>query len=152
MSDVTTENTKEFEILDKVLSDSIDCELLKELNHYLDIVKAKSRALSSSLKRCFENAKNSRRYLLVYKLGKKDAQTGTDIKDDIQLRKYLEDFLKDYFEKNDFMHYREFVRLNRACAIDVGIEVSSKIKDMYNEFFTGKRLTSAYKIGLYAAT
>ena len=134
------------------MCEQIDKDIISELDYYLDVVKGKSRALSSSLKRCFENAKNSRRYLLVYNLGKKDAQTGTDIKDDIQLRKYLEDFLKDYFEKNDFMHYREFVRLNRACAIDVGIEVSSKIKDMYNNFFSGKRLTQAYKLGLLGLT
>ncbi len=148
MSNTNIENNTEFESLDKLLGEQIDKDIISELDYYLDVVKGKSRALSSSLKRCFDNAKNSRRYLLVYNLGKKDAQTGTDIKDDIQLRKYLEDSLKDYFEKNDFMHYREFVRLNRACAIDVGIEVSSKIKDMYNNFFSGKRLTQAYRLGL----
>ncbi len=45
------------------------------------------------------------------------------------------------------MHYREFVRLLRACSIDVGGEVSSHIKEMYNNFFLGKRLVKAYLLG-----
>ena len=72
MSDLTLENTREFEELDKVLSDSIDKELLSNLDHYLDIVRKNSRALASSLKRCFDNARKSKRYLLVYELGIKD--------------------------------------------------------------------------------
>ena len=155
MSDLTLENTREFEELDKVLSDSIDKELLKSLDHYLDIVRKKSRALASSLKRCFDNARKSKRYLLVYELGINDRKNAPVERLHISaepldkdLEKYLENHLKDYFEKNDFMHYREFVRLLRACTIDVGGDISFHIKEMYNNFFFKKRLVEAYKLGI----
>ena len=147
-------NTIEFESLDKVLSDLVDKELLADLDHYLNLVRNKSKALSSSLKRCFDNAKKSMRYLLVYELGKndsKDAPPGRLMKEK-DLEKYLENYLKDYFEKNDFMHYREFVRLLRACTIEVGGDVSFHIKEMYNGFFFKKRLIEAYKVGTFHAT
>jgi hypothetical protein len=147
MSNTNIENSMEFESLDKLLSEQIDKDIISELDNYLEVVKTKSKALSSSLKRCFENARKSQRFLLAYKLGQKDKIENKLLKNEV-LKNYLEDYLKDYFEKNDFMHYREFIRLNRACAIDVGVEVSSKIKDMYNDFFSGKRLTQAYKLGL----
>ena len=136
----------QFEELDKVLSESIDKEILLNLDHNLSLVREKSRALASSLKRCFDNAKKSMRYVLVYNLGKEDSKNKKYTKEE-ELQKYLEDYLKDYFEKNDFMHYREFVRLLRACTIDVGGEVSSPIKEAYNNFFLGRRLIRAYKIG-----
>ncbi len=142
----TPENIKEFEALDKVLSESIDKEILASLDYNLNLVREKSRALASSLKRCFDNARKSMRYVLVYNLGKEDLKSNKTIKDE-ELQKYLEGCLKDYFEKNDFMHYREFVRLLRACTIDVGGEVSSPIKEAYNSFFLGKRLVKAYKLG-----
>ena len=135
---------KEHEHVDKLLSESVDREIIFDLEHYLEIVRKKSRALASSLKRCFDNARKSMRFVLVYNLGNNEKEK--NIKEE-ELGKYLENYLKDYFEKNDFMHYREFVRLLRACTIDVGGETSSKIKEMYNEFFLGKRLISAYRIG-----
>ena len=140
------------ESLDKTLSETIDKEIISNLEHYLEIVRNKSRALASSLKRCFDNARKSKRYVLVYNLGKEDAKKGTGElgnwgSGDKELEKYLEKYLKDYFEKNDFMHYREFVRLLRACTIDVGGDTSSHIKEMYNNFFLGKRLIEAYKLG-----
>ncbi|GEM_PF-1481787 len=147
MNDLTLENTREFEELDKVLSDSIDKELLSNLDHYLDIVRKKSRALASSLKRCFDNARKSKRYLLVYELGIKDRRDVPAERLDKDLEKYLENYLKEYFEKNDFMHYREFVRLLRACTIDAGGDISFHIKEMYNNFFFKKRLIEAYKVG-----
>ena len=142
-----TENTKEFELVDKLLLESIDTDITSHLEEKLEIVQTKSRALASSLRRCFKNARNSKRYVLVYNLGKQHKADGLYIKEE-ELRKYLENYLKDYFEKNDFMHYREFVRLLRACTIDVGGEISSPIKEMYNEFFFGKRLVKAYELGM----
>ena len=136
----------QFEELDKVLSESVDKEILLNLDTNLNLVREKSRALASSLKRCFDNARKSMRYVLVYNLGKEDYKNQKNIKDE-ELEKHLEDYLKEYFEKNDFMHYREFVRLLRACTIDVGGEVSSPIKEMYNKFFLGRRLVEAYKLG-----
>ena len=146
MSDITAENTKEFELLDRLLLDSIDNEIISELDFYLDRVREKSKALASSLKRCFDNARKSMRFVLVYNLGKEDKKNRKDIKEE-ELKTYLEGYLKDYFEKNDFMHYREFVRLLRACTIDVGGKVSSPIKEAYNNYFLGKRLIKAYKLG-----
>ena len=140
------ENTKEFEVLDKLLSEQLDKDIISNLDYYLGIVRTKSRALASSLKRCFDNARNSMRYVLAYNLGKEDKKNSVLISEE-ELKKYLETFLKDYFEKNDFMHYREFVRLLRACTIDVGGETSSHIKEMYNDFFFGKRLIKAYLFG-----
>lgn len=148
MNYTTIENIKEYESLDKTLSETIDKEILSDLEHYLSIVRNKSRALSSSLKRCFDNARKSMRYVLVYSLGKEDAKNKRHIKEE-ELESYLENYLKDYFEKNDFMHYREFVRLLRACTIDVGGDTSSHIKEMYNNFFLGKRLVKAYKLGCH---
>ena len=144
MNNTELENSIEHNALDKLLSETIDKEIILELEHYLEIVKKESRALASSLKRCFENARKSMRYVLVCNLGKSEKEK--NIKEE-ELEKYLENYLKDYFEKNDFMHYREFVRLLRACTIDVGGATSSKIKEMYNNFFLGKRLIAAYKIG-----
>ena len=138
--------TDEFESIDTILSEAVDKELLSELDHYLDLVKEKSNALASSLKRCFSNARKSRRFVLVYNLGKEDAKNKKYLNEE-ELKHYLENYLKDYFEKNDFMHYREFVRLLRACTIDVGGEISSPIKEMYNSFFFGNRLVKAYKLG-----
>ncbi len=141
-----SENTIDFESLDKLLSDSIDNEILSDLDYWLSIVREKSKALASSLKRCFDNARKSMRYVLVYDLAKQDFINKQHIKEE-ELKGYLENYLKDYFEKNDFMHYREFVRLLRACSIDVGGEASSHIKEMYNNFFLGKRLVKAYLLG-----
>lgn len=149
MNQELIQNTKEHEFLDKILSDSIDTELIKDLDHWLNIVREKSNALASSLKRCFDNARKSMRFVVVYNLGKEDTKNKKEIKDE-ELEKYLENYLKDYFEKNDFMHYREFVRLLRACTIDVGGEASSHIKEMYNNFFLGKRLVKAYKLGYHS--
>ena len=153
MDYLTAENTREFKLLDKLLSDSIDNEIISELDFYLAKVREKSRALASSLKRCFDNARKSMRYVLVYNLGKEDNVKSQKLKaenNDEELEKYLEDYLKDYFEKNDFMHYREFVRLLRACTIDLGGEVSSPIKEMYNNYFFGKRLIKAYMLGKFS--
>ena len=147
MLGINSKQTDLFEELDKLLSESIDKELLLDLDHYLNLVREKSRALASSLKRCFNNARKSMRYVLVYNLGKEDLKNKNHIKEE-ELQKYLEAYLKDYFGKNDFMHYREFVRLLRACTIDVGGEVSSPIKEAYNSFFLSKRLITAYKLGL----
>lgn len=140
------ENTKEFEALDKVLSESIDKGLINDLDYWLEIVSKKSKALASSLKRCFNNARKSMRYLLVYNLGKEDANEKRYVNEE-ELKDYLENYLKEYFEKNDFMHYREFVRLLRACTIEVGGDASLHIKEMYNDFFLGKRLIKAYQLG-----
>ena len=152
MDDLAAEKLGEFEALDKLLSEQIDTEILSNLEKCLSDVRKKSHALSSSLKRCFDNARKSRRFVLVYDLGKEDAkkeggERGKWGKGDEELKKYLEDYLKEYFKKNDFMHYREFVRLLRACSIEVGGETSSQIKEMYNSFFLGKRLVTAYKLG-----
>ncbi|MBI1859199.1 MAG: hypothetical protein HYR97_08835 [Candidatus Melainabacteria bacterium] len=133
-------------VLDKALSKDIDKEIIQDLDSYLDRVRGKSKALASSLKRCFENARKSKRYVEAYNIGKLDVKSNIQIEES-NLKEYLEEKLKDFFEKNDFMHYREFVRLLRACTIDVGGEVSSKIKEMYNSFFFGKRLIKAYKLG-----
>lgn len=137
----------DFKALDKLLSEQIDTEIIGDLEKYLSVVSEKSRALASSLKRCFDNARQSRRFILVYNFGKEDKKNKKEIKEE-ELEAYLESSLKEYFEKNDFMHYREFVRLLRACTIELGGETSSKIKEMYNNFFLGKRLIKAYKLGM----
>lgn len=131
--------------LDKLLTETVDKELLKDLDYYLETIRKNSRALASSLKRCFENAKKSKRFLLVYELGRKDNKNNLNTPENIE--EYLEKELKDFFEKNDFMHYREFVRLLRACTIDVGGETSYEIKTRYKEYFSGKRLIAAYRLG-----
>src|SRR3989338_6168149 len=140
------EDLKLFEMIDKILSKEVDTEIINELDYWLDIVRKKSNALALRLKRCFENARKSKRYVLVYNLGIEDAKDKKEIKEK-ELEIYLENYLKEYFEQHGFMHYREFVRLNRACAIEAGIEASSHIKKMYNDFFLGKRLIKAYELG-----
>ena len=127
--------------IDEYLSTNIDPEILKNLDIELEKVAKKSKALASSLKRCFSSARKSYRYVEAYKLGA-ISRSGVDLTPN-----QIEDELKDFFEKNDFMHYREYVRLLRACTIDVGGDVSSNIKELYNNFFSGKRLVEAYKLG-----
>lgn len=158
MEYTASENRETFEYLDKVLQDGIDKEIIKDLDPLLEIVKQRSHALASSLKRCFNNARKSMRYVLVYNLGRTGELANRRIgewemgkESDEELEKYLIEHLKDHFEKHDFMHYGKFVRLNRACAIDVGGDISSKIKDMYNDYFFGKRLIMAYRLGIEAS-
>ena len=146
MNDSKAENTKEFETLDRLLSDSVDKEITCELDKYLIKVEEKSHALAISLKRCFEDARKSKRFLLVYDLGKKDAFDKKYIKEE-ELESYLMNHLKDNPSKSDFLHYREFVRLLRACTITCKGDVSSHIKGMYNNFFSGRRLIKAYELG-----
>ena len=139
--------TMDHQTLDKLLIEKVDKDLLKDFDFYIEKVRNNSRALASSLKRCFDNARKSERFLLVYELGLKDRRdVATQRLKEEDLEEYLKDYLKDYFEKNDFMHYREFVRLLRACSIDLGGEISSPIKEMYNDFFFKKRLFEAYLI------
>lgn len=144
-ADIKISDTELFQMIDKKLSETIDKEILEGLENYLNIVRKKSKALASSLNRCFENARKSMRYVLAYKLG--EEEKNNDVEEN-NIEKYLEDHLKDYFEKNDFMPYREFVRLLRACTIEVGGDVSSEIKKRYNDFFFGERLVEAYKMGI----
>lgn len=149
MNYTSTENNEELELfskLDEILTKEVDIEILSGLDNELNHIREKSKALASSLNRCFKSAKNSKRYLEVYKLGKTNKEKAVYINEEA-LEKYLEESLKDFFEKNDFMHYREFVRLLRACTIDVGGETSYKVKVMYKSFFFGKRLTFAYLLG-----
>lgn len=146
MSEILTEE-KLFEEIDTKLSELIDEKILDGLDEQLEKIKAESRALSSSLNRCFKNARASYRYVEIFKLGQKHKLENIEIEEE-KLKEYLEEYLQDFFEKNDFMHYREFVRLLRACTIDVGGETSFEIKKRYKDFFFGERLIQAYLLGL----
>jgi hypothetical protein len=104
-------------------------------------IQEKSKALAISLKRCFEEARNSRRFEEAYQAGLegKYQNLSTD-----ELLKQLTIF----FEEEDFMSFREFVRLLRACSLHIGGEVSGQIREAYNKTSKGERLLLAYNQGL----
>ncbi len=104
-------------------------------------IEIKSKALANSLKRCLDEARNSRRFEAAYKAGL-EAKWANLSQEEI-----LSNLIKP-FEEEDFMHFREFVRLLRACSLHIGGQTSAKIKTAYNKTLKNERLFTAYQQGL----
>lgn len=123
--------------------ESFDLKIEQALSEPLSDVEVKSKALANSLRRCFEEARNSERYLEAYKAGLENKWH--NLNQDELLKELITPF-----EEKDFMSFREFVRLLRACSLHIGGEVSGKIKEAYNKTLKGERLLIAYEQGLKA--
>ncbi len=117
--------------------DAVDLELL---DCYASI-ELKSKALANSLRRCFREARESKRFEAAYKAGVEKKYVGLSENEIIEL-------LNKEFEEEDFMIFREFVRLLRACSLHISGEISGKIKEKYNHTFKQDRLLLAYKVGI----
>jgi len=94
-------------------------------------MRLKSKALAANLERCFTKFRDSDRYLRAYK-GEAVACQEKELAQD------------------EFMIFREYVRLLRSCTIMCGIETSQQYKKLFMDFFGGRRLDLAKELGLSA--
>lgn len=107
-------------------------------------IEKKSKALSNSLKRCFESARNSQRFNRAFELGLESKEKNLNTK----TKEELLDNIRKEFEEIDFMIFREFVRLLRACSLHISGNISGEIRQQYNKTFKEKRLELAFDCGL----
>ncbi|MDX1917519.1 MAG: hypothetical protein SFT81_00025 [Candidatus Caenarcaniphilales bacterium] len=124
-------------IIFKKVLEEFDREQDYDLEACFASISEKSTALALSLKRCFEQARSSDRFQEAYRLAASTNFT------EIELLKRL----VNQFEAQDYLIFREFVRLLRACSLHISGEISGKIKAAYLEAFKGKRLWIAYQAG-----
>ena len=113
----------DLETLNKALKD-YDDEVYSKLEPVLEEMREKSNALASNLKRCFDKFRQTDRYLRAFK-GEEVAIKEKELKEE------------------EFMIFREYVRLLRSCTIMCGNETSKKFKELFIDFFSGKRLELA---------
>ncbi len=104
-------------------------------------IELKSRALAASLRRCFREARASERFLWLYQRGLAAEFTDLSMSE-------LADRAEQKFSESDFMVFREFVRLLRACSLHIGGEISGVVKEKYREIFFGERISIAHRFGL----
>jgi hypothetical protein len=116
--------------------DAIDLELA---DCYASI-ELKSKALANSLRRCFREARESKRFEAAYKAGLEKKYEGLSENEIIEL-------LNKEFEEEDFMIFREFVRLLRACSLHISGEISGKIKEKYKHTLKQDRLLLFLRAG-----
>ncbi len=105
-----------------------DDEVFAELEPVLDSIALRSKALASNLRRCFTKIRDNDRYLRAYQGEQVSCQ-------------------EKNFSEAEFMIFREYVRLLRACTIACGKELSEKYKQLFMDFFNGKRLDLAKQLG-----
>lgn len=104
-----------------------DLDFFTRLEPVLKKISVKSKALSSNLKDCIIRLQNSDRYLKAYQgeeISTKEAQ----------------------LKGEEFDIFRKYVRLLRSCTIMCGHEASKEFKDLFFEFFSGKRLQLALQL------
>lgn len=89
----------------------------------------KSKALAANLRRCFTKFRDSDRYLRAY-------------------RGEAVSVLEKELTQDEFMTFREYVRLLRSCTIMCGKELSLDYKKLFIDFFSGRRLDLARELGL----
>lgn len=127
--------------------ENFDRGIAQELEAPLQEIRQKSKALANSLQRCFQAARTSQRFLAAYQRG-----LNPDPATETLSREELLKSLAQPFEEADFLPYREFVRLLRACSLHIGGRTSQQIRDCYNRTFYGERLALAYRCGLAERT
>ena len=123
---------------------SIDQALEKPLYE----VSKKSKALSRSLARSFRQARLSERFDWVYQrafvtLGKVDKESRESRKSRESKELKTENLIKEVnleFEEIDFLVFREFARLLRACSLHIDPEISAEIKKNFKKTFRTERL------------
>ncbi len=104
-----------------------DENIYRELEPILAEIASKSKALASNLKECLERLKATDRYLRAYK-GEAVATKESELTGE------------------EFDIFRKYVRLLRSCTIMCGQESSKKFKDLFMDFFSGKRLSLAKEL------
>jgi len=100
-------------------------------------VSKHSKALVNSLKDCFVQARKSQRFEYIYELAKTDKNLSPEEITKKATEKYSE---------QDFMLFRKYVRLLRACTLSAGGECSKKIKESFKRTFFTERLYLAYEL------
>jgi hypothetical protein len=124
----------------KQFDDSIDEALLEPYK----AIEEKSKALANSLRRCFSEARESARFEAAYKAGNENRWK--DLSEEELQNKLIEPF-----EEVDYLIFREFVRLLRACSLHIGGNISGQIRKCYIQTFKEDRVLLAYKAGLEEA-
>lgn len=107
--------------LNSILHDQYDQDFYIRLQVVLDEIALKSKALASNLKDCVDRLRDSDRYLRAYQ-GDTIAIKESDLSGE------------------EFEIFRKYVRLLRSCTIMCGQESSKKFKELFWDFFAGKRL------------
>lgn len=110
--------------LNLALDDKYDKEFYSKLQIVLDEIALKSKALASNLKECIERLKYSDRYLRAY-LGQNPSIKEAELVGE------------------EFDIFRKYVRLLRSCTIISGHDCSGRFKELFLDFFAGKRLEIA---------
>lgn len=113
--------------LNSLLDDQYDKIFYENLQIVLDEISLKSKALASNLKECVDRLRDSDRYLRAY--------MGQVV--------YIKD---SELESEEFEIFRKYVRLLRSCTIMCGHETSKKFKDLFMDFFAGRRLQLAKEL------
>ncbi len=137
---INPENNNKLEQVLKAFDDEVDLKLILA---YAEI-EQKSKALANSLKRCFDSARSSQRFEKAFELGLQNKFTNLDSEFKEQI---LQNILKEY-EEIDFMIFREFVRLLRACSLHISGNISGQIREQYNKTFKETRLKLAFECGV----
>lgn len=109
-----------------------DQEIFLQLEPVLAEMSLKSRALASNLKRCFEKFRDSDRYLRAYR--------GEEVA-----------IKENELTEQEFMIFREYVRLLRSCTIMCGKDLSQAYKKLFIDFFAGERLNRARELAKSAS-
>ncbi len=110
-----------------------DAKIFAELEPVLVQMRLKSNALAANLQRCFTKFRDTDRYLRAYQ-GEILSSSEKELTQD------------------EFMVFREYVRLLRSCTIMCGKEVSGQYKKLFMDFFAGRRLDLARELGGHEAS
>lgn len=121
----------------KKFDEDIDALLVEPFTE----IETKSKALALSLKRCFDDARKSKRFEYAFKMGQENKLKDKETKD------LLNEIIAP-FENEDFEIFREFVRLLRACSLHIGGDISRQIRECYNKTFKEDRILLAYNCGI----
>lgn len=104
-----------------------DKDFYAKLEPVLSEIAGKSKALASNLKECIDRLSKSDRYLRAYRgevVAIKEAElTG-----------------------EEFEIFRKYVRLLRSCTIMCNQDCSKRFKELFLDFFSGKRLQLTYEL------
>lgn len=105
-----------------------DRAIFEQLDLILEKVSEKSKALASNLKRCLTKMRDTDRYLRAF------YNQPVAIKE-------------NELTGEEFLIFREYVRLLRSCTIMCGPEASAQFKKLFLDFFAGARVELAREYG-----
>gem|GEM_PF-2606617 len=118
-----------------------DQKIEQELEIPFSEILKKSKALKKSLHRSFIQARLSARFKETYQ------QASLNLKKAKNMNQSLEEFSENLvekinleFEEIDFLVFREFVRLLRACSLHIDFKISAIIKENFKKTFRTERI------------